>query len=110
MLIGNKSDLVNSREITHQEALDFATENKLSYLETSAKDNKNVKEAFSLLLNNIVVTLKKLELKSRSSHSIKYTVASPAQNRLLNQSINLKQSREFKNFGTSVSKNKDCKC
>ncbi|KAJ5078620.1 sec24-related protein [Anaeramoeba ignava] len=46
MLIGNKSDLDHRRAIKTEEAQQFAKENNLSFLETSAKDDKNVEEAF----------------------------------------------------------------
>ena len=48
ILIGNKSDLVDNREVTYDEAKKFQEENELLYFEeTSAKTGKNAKEAFS---------------------------------------------------------------
>eukprot|EP01130_Rhizamoeba_saxonica_P000453 TRINITY_DN10409_c0_g1_i1.p1 TRINITY_DN10409_c0_g1~~TRINITY_DN10409_c0_g1_i1.p1 ORF type:complete len:218 (+),score=45.89 TRINITY_DN10409_c0_g1_i1:20-673(+) len=45
MLIGNKKDL-DSRAVTYDEADNFAKENDILFLETSAKFSDNVEEAF----------------------------------------------------------------
>ena len=49
VLIGNKSDLVDSREITRAEAENFAKMNKMVYWETSAKEGNNVEEVFTYI-------------------------------------------------------------
>ena len=46
LLVGNKYDLENEREATFQERKDFADNNKIKFIETSAKKNQNVEEAF----------------------------------------------------------------
>lgn len=48
ILLGNKSDLVDKRVVSRQEALEFAKKNDFSYLETSAKTGGQVHEAFAL--------------------------------------------------------------
>lgn len=45
-LIGNKSDLEAQRDVTREEAEQFAQENGLMFLETSARTGENVEEAF----------------------------------------------------------------
>ena len=45
MLIGNKVDKDN-REVTEQEAVDYARKNKMKYFEVSAKDKINIHAAF----------------------------------------------------------------
>lgn len=46
ILIGNKCDLEQQRQVSQQEASDFATKNGLVYLEASAKTAHNVDQAF----------------------------------------------------------------
>jgi len=45
-LIGNKSDLEHKRAVSTEEGSQFAKENGLIFLETSAKTAENVEEAF----------------------------------------------------------------
>ena len=46
MLIGNKKDADEQRDVTYEEASQFAEEHGLVFLETSAKTGENVEEAF----------------------------------------------------------------
>ncbi|CAM9498928.1 unnamed protein product [Choristocarpus tenellus] len=46
MLIGNKSDLAHRRAVSTKEGEQFAEENGLIFLETSAKTAANVESAF----------------------------------------------------------------
>jgi small GTP-binding protein len=46
ILIGNKSDIREERTVTLQEAEQFARQSKIDYIETSALDGTNVREAF----------------------------------------------------------------
>ena len=46
IIVGNKSDLEESRKVSYKEGEKFAQEHKFHFYETSAKDDKNVKEAF----------------------------------------------------------------
>jgi len=46
VLVGNKTDLQEDREVTFLEASRFAQENDLMFLETSAKNGENVEEVF----------------------------------------------------------------
>ncbi|KAL0490898.1 Ras-related protein Rab [Acrasis kona] len=46
MLIGNKSDLDARRAVTYEEGEKFAKQHDLIFLETSAKNDENVEEAF----------------------------------------------------------------
>ncbi|VDM72055.1 unnamed protein product [Strongylus vulgaris] len=53
LLIGNKSDLRNLREVPSDIARRFSEENDLTFIETSALDNSNVEKAFTLVLTKI---------------------------------------------------------
>ena len=46
VLIGNKSDLNNSREIPYDDGLNFAKNNKMLFFETSAKKGDNIEKIF----------------------------------------------------------------
>jgi len=46
MMIGNKKDSEDQRDVSYEEASNFAKENGLIFLETSAKTGENVEEAF----------------------------------------------------------------
>lgn len=54
ILIGNKNDLENERIISDYRAKQFARENQIHYIETSAAKNTNVIEAIELLLNLVI--------------------------------------------------------
>ena len=49
VLIGNKSDLEDKRVVTYNQGKEFADTYGLKYIETSAKKNLNVNEAFETL-------------------------------------------------------------
>ncbi|KAF8123429.1 GTPase [Boletus edulis] len=53
MLVGNKSDLKHLRAVPTEEAKNFASENELSFIETSALDASNVESAFQTTLAEI---------------------------------------------------------
>lgn len=46
-LIGNKCDLEAQRDVTYEEAAQFAEENGLTFVETSAKTGEKVEDAFN---------------------------------------------------------------
>ncbi|KAL8717861.1 MAG: hypothetical protein Q9225_004947 [Loekoesia sp. 1 TL-2023] len=63
MLVGNKSDLRHLRAVPTEEAKQFASENNLSFIETSALDASNVELAFQNILTEIyrIVSSKALD-------------------------------------------------
>uniref|UniRef100_A0A8C5YW28 Ras-related protein Rab-17 n=1 Tax=Marmota marmota marmota TaxID=9994 RepID=A0A8C5YW28_MARMA len=63
MLVGNKTDLGEQREVTFQEGKEFAESNKLLFMETSAKLNLQVSEVFSTVAQEL------LQREARQSHS-----------------------------------------
>ena len=54
ILIGNKCDLEEKRAVTYQEGKDFADSNGMKFIETSAKESKNVQEAFVTMTKEII--------------------------------------------------------
>ena len=51
LLVGNKKDLANQREVSMQEGADFAQKHSLAFLETSALDTNNFELAFTTIIN-----------------------------------------------------------
>ena len=72
LLIGNKCDLEDKRKVTYQEGKDFAASNGMQFIETSAKADTKVKEAFELLTQEIIkasITKDKgMERKEKTVH------------------------------------------
>ncbi|GLH12846.1 hypothetical protein R5R35_006409 [Gryllus longicercus] len=62
LLVGNKRDLEDDREVTFLEASRFAQENELMFLETSAKTGENVEEAFLKCSKTILAKIETGEL------------------------------------------------
>jgi small GTP-binding protein len=46
VLIGNKLDLAQNRQVSYEEAQEFANQHNIEYVETSAKTSENVEELF----------------------------------------------------------------
>ena len=53
LLIGNKSDLRDSRVVLREEAEQLADEHKMVYIETSARDNTNLDMAFEEIADQV---------------------------------------------------------
>ncbi|CAH2084719.1 unnamed protein product [Euphydryas editha] len=62
LLVGNKKDLDEAREVTYTEASQFAQDNELMFLETSAKSGENVEEAFLKCSKTILAKIETGEL------------------------------------------------
>ena len=52
-MVGNKIDLDGDRKISKQEATQFASQYKMNYVETSAKNNIGVNSMFETLINDV---------------------------------------------------------
>ena len=46
IVVGNKKDLTEKRQVSTEEAKDFTSKNGLQYIETSAKDSSNIQDLF----------------------------------------------------------------
>lgn len=59
MIMGNKSDLTESREVSVESIEQFTSSNHLAYIETSALDGSNVQLAFQSLIEQVYLRQKK---------------------------------------------------
>lgn len=57
ILIGNKCDLVETREVSTADGKNLANHYKMSFYETSAKDNVNIEQAISCIINNVIESM-----------------------------------------------------
>jgi len=62
VLVGNKCDLSDERQVSFEEAKGLADELGILYIEASAKDSTNVKEAFELL---VALSVEKMSFRLR---------------------------------------------
>jgi Ras-related protein Rab-1A len=53
ILVGNKSDMEDARQVSVDEGRELAEHYNVRFLETSAKDCKNVEEAFTMMTREI---------------------------------------------------------
>ena len=70
LLVGNKTDLPN-RVVSTSEAEAFASENKIPYVETSAKNNQSVREAFIRVANDVVNIVKEANESESKNNKLK---------------------------------------
>ena len=54
ILVGNKLDLSKNRQVNKVEAEEFAKNNKIPFLEVSAKENINIKETFMKITHDML--------------------------------------------------------
>ena len=64
LLLGNKGDLAAQREVAAAEAEALARQRGCAYLETSAKDGRNVREAFLRMAQDVFVGLRQGSLRA----------------------------------------------
>eukprot|EP00300_Choanocystis_sp_HF-7_P034209 c46805_g1_i1.p1 GENE.c46805_g1_i1~~c46805_g1_i1.p1 ORF type:complete len:225 (+),score=63.04 c46805_g1_i1:49-675(+) len=73
MLIGNKCDLEQRRAVQYEEGEQFAKENGLIFMETSAKTAHNVEEAFIQTAQNIYSKIEKgvLDVSNEGKYGVR---------------------------------------
>lgn len=69
MLVGNKSDLRHRRTVPTEEAMAFAENNSLAFIETSALDATGVEEAFRQILTEIYRLMSRKPIAAEGSPS-----------------------------------------
>ncbi len=92
IIIGNKTDLKNEREITSEEALVKFEDRDIPIIETSALEDTNVNEAFINLIKIVYKDIARKEIEERKSIS----------NNKISQGIDLKSIDE-----EEINENKD---
>ena len=93
VLIGNKCDLKNEREVPLVDGETFANENNMIFFETSAKENVNVFKAFETVVDAIVNDIKKGKIDPyNESLGVKVGLNSIKQNFLDNKNLKKEKS------------------
>ena len=69
MLVGNKCDLRHFRAVSTEEAMKFAEENKLSFIETSALDSTGVDEAFQRTVTEIYHVISRRAISNNNTNN-----------------------------------------
>ncbi|XP_061231243.1 ras-related protein Rab-25 [Neopsephotus bourkii] len=77
MLVGNKTDLAQAREVPMEEARMFADNNGLLFVETSALDSTNVEQAFETILTEIFRKVQQQKQRSAQPHTVALGSGSP---------------------------------
>jgi len=67
MLVGNKSDLKHQRAVDTNEAMAFAEQHNLAFIETSALDASGVDVAFQNILTEIYRLMNKKQMQADAS-------------------------------------------
>ena len=57
ILIGNKNDLEEQRQVSFEEANNYANEKNLSYIEVSAKTGDNIKKLFDEMIKGAMINM-----------------------------------------------------
>uniref|UniRef100_A0A8D0G9P4 Ras-related protein Rab-25 n=1 Tax=Sphenodon punctatus TaxID=8508 RepID=A0A8D0G9P4_SPHPU len=70
MLVGNKTDLAQAREVPTEEAKMFAENNGMLFVETSALDSTNVEQAFETILRDIFSKVQRQKQKSPGDNTV----------------------------------------
>lgn len=104
-IVGNKADLQNERKIDFNRIKMFSERNNLKYIETSAKDNKNIEDVFIYIIETLLED--KIKTKDNISSNNENTC-----------SINNISNNRFRDIKTLVEKKKHknkiinslCKC
>ena len=71
VLIGNKSDLKENREISDEEINKFAINNNIKYFETSAKNGNNIEECFYYIAEKLMKDMKEKGEDNNDNNIIK---------------------------------------
>ncbi|CAD8144847.1 unnamed protein product [Paramecium octaurelia] len=96
LLVGNKNDLEQERQVSFEEAKQFAQDNEIGFMETSAKTNYNVDQMFTKLAEIILFKIQKGIIDPKNE-SFGVRVGSEYQKYLASISNDSKQDEKEKN-------------
>ena len=71
VLLGNKTDKNDEREVSEKDGRDLALKNNYIFMESSCKDNYNVSDAFTALVEMTNIDMKKNNLNVNNDSIIK---------------------------------------
>jgi small GTP-binding protein len=72
IIVGNKCDLIRERKVNHEEAETLARADlKMKYVETSALQCMNVKEAFEMITEQVVDNFEKIVESEKESEALR---------------------------------------
>merc|ERR1712139_382154 len=77
MLVANKIDLADKRQVTTQDAQEYAAKKGCMYIECSAKTSDGINQAFEELVEKILETPSLLETDSSALNKINVTQPKP---------------------------------
>lgn len=77
LLIGNKCDIYEKRLVSYEEALEFASQMGVLFLETSAKSGTNVEAAFQLIATKILISSSDNVSNNNQHYSSTINISSP---------------------------------
>lgn len=95
LLVGNKKDLVEKRLVKFEDAARFAKDNKLAYLEASAKNGELVIECFETVVKQIYKEQVNKDVTTKVSQA-NISAAKPPQALDLNLDNEKKGSKKYK--------------
>eukprot|EP00461_Guttulinopsis_vulgaris_P005683 UN05698 len=70
VLVGNKVDMENMRQVPVQQAQEYADQQDICYIESSAKANINIQEAFKLIADQLTKQGTKGQPKNQKAQTI----------------------------------------
>jgi Ras-related protein Rab-1A len=76
-LVGNKSDLEQSRQISYEQGKEFAEVHGMKFIETSAKTSSNVSEAFYDMTKGIVSQMQDKDKLVKNEEKKKIDLSNP---------------------------------
>ena len=115
ILVGNKIDLADQRKVQTETASEKAKELNMPLMETSALENKNIKEVFKMLLINMYEEYEKEKIKKKEKEKVKNLKINEKEIKLdkneerknIEERIDLDENEEGKNIEERINLDKN---